>query len=280
MKKDIQRLKKYFSSQDDVVFAFLFGSQASKRAGRISDWDIGVYFRPVKERIEWEEQGRLYPQEDKIWNDCIDILTSDNVDLVVLNRVPASIASSCIQGIPLIIKDKKLFTEFMLIVSSEAEDYRKFVDDYYIVSQRSNSITPQEREYLEKNILFLEEQMLLYSYFSNFSQKEYENDIHKRNDVERWAENMVNAAIDISKIILASQKKPVPQTYRDTIRQSIWLLKLPEDFIEKFQIWVKFRNIIAHEYLDIKWERISDFIQNSKSYFVDFIKKVKENCGV
>ena len=41
----IEKLKTYFEKCDDVVMAFLFGSQAKGYARIISDWDIGVYIR-------------------------------------------------------------------------------------------------------------------------------------------------------------------------------------------------------------------------------------------
>ena len=93
MKKEAKALEKYFSHKPEVAFAFLFGSQAKNIAGGISDWDIGVYFKPQGTgSVEWEETEKRYPQEDKIWNDLIDIVKTDNVDLVVLNRAPSNIA--------------------------------------------------------------------------------------------------------------------------------------------------------------------------------------------
>ncbi|ODS34404.1 MAG: hypothetical protein SCARUB_00414 [Candidatus Scalindua rubra] len=67
------------------------------------------------------------------------------VDLIVLNRIAASIAATAIRGIPLVIKDYDLWLKFMLIITQEAEDYREFVDDYYAISQRSTSLAPQDR---------------------------------------------------------------------------------------------------------------------------------------
>lgn len=263
----INNLKEYFEKNDDVVMAFMFGSRSKQNVRLSSDWDIAVYFTPQKEYLEWEEQDREYLTEDRLWSDCVEILKTDDVDLIVLNRIAASIAATAIQGIPLVIKDYDLWLKFMLIITQEAEDYREFVDDYYAISQRSTSLTPQDAESLKKTISFLEEQMSIYSYFNDLSERDYINDIHKRNDVERWIENIVNSSLDLSKIILASQKKIIPNTYSDSIKQAIWFLKLPQDFVERFQRWVKLRNILAHEYLDIKWKRISDFIQNSQDYF-------------
>lgn len=114
----------------------------------------GIFY-PQKEYLEWEEQDREYLTEDRLWSDCVEILKTDDVDLIVLNRIAASIAATAIQGIPLVIKDYDLWLKFMLIITQEAEDYREFVDDYYAISQRSTSLTPQDAESLKKPFPFL-----------------------------------------------------------------------------------------------------------------------------
>ena len=135
----IKALKEYFKGRPDVILAYLFGSHAEERAGRLSDWDIAVYFKPEENGpVEWEEIDKNYPQEDKVWNDLIGILKTDDVDLVVLNRCPSGIAVSAISGIPLACKDRGLFIDFTLRVHHQAEDFREFVSDYYQISQRSS----------------------------------------------------------------------------------------------------------------------------------------------
>jgi len=43
----------------------------------------------------------------------------------------------------------------------------------------------------------------------------------------------------------------------------------------KLSRWVSLRNIISHEYLDIRWTSIQKFISESKPFYEDFFKKVK-----
>ncbi len=65
------------------------------------------------------------------------------------------------------------------------------------------------------------------------SKEEYFKERSKRRDIERWIENIINSSIDISK-------------------------------------WVRFRNIIAHEYLDIRWNSIKKFIQETEVLYKNF----------
>jgi len=276
MKKEIKQLERYFTDRPDVLAAFLFGSQAKNTAGKISDWDIAVYFKPQESgQVEWEEAGKDYPQDNKIWNDLVDIVKTDNVDFVVLNRAPSNIAASVIsEGIPIIIKDRKIFLDFLLLTMRQAEDYANFVDSYYEISQRSTSLGPRDKEKLKKIIGFLEQETNFCDYFSAFSFADYQ-DAHKRRDIERWVENMINSAIDIGEIILASEKKKIPDYYKDIFIQLGLLPEFHSINVEKFTGWVKLRNILAHEYLDIKWQKVNTFVKDSSEHFREFLESAK-----
>lgn len=272
----IQKLKEYFEKHEDIVMAFLFGSQAEDRAHSGSDWDIAVYFKPEIARVEWEEHGREYPEEDHVWSTCSDILQTDKIDLVVLNRAPATIADAAIHGEPLIIKDRGMFLDFMLIITRAAEDFRAFVRDYYAIYERSHSLSDHDADRLVNIIPFLEEQIAHYKDFTAMTEEEYTKDFMKRGAIERWVENSMNATIDISKIILASEKRLIPRAYRESMKQAIWTLQLPEAYTEKFDKWVKIRNEFAYEYLDIKWKKITDFVKESEPCIIDFLSATKQ----
>lgn len=131
----IEELKKYFVLKKEIAFAFLFGSQATGRANKLSDVDIAVYFYP-KQRypLEYEEEI-FYESEDEIWAD-LDKLLNREVELLVLNRVSASIAASAIRGIPLLINDWGLYLDFMETITSEAIDFRNILINDFLERQK------------------------------------------------------------------------------------------------------------------------------------------------
>ncbi|TSC77491.1 MAG: hypothetical protein G01um101433_565 [Parcubacteria group bacterium Gr01-1014_33] len=61
-----------------------------------------------------------------------------------------------------------------------------------------------------------------------------------------------------------------------SMTHAAWFFKMGDEFSEKFGGWVKLRNVLAHEYLDIKWKRIERFIQESEPYMRQFIKAAKQ----
>jgi len=279
MNEKIEVLRKYFKNHPEIVMAFLFGSKAKGIDGAISDWDIAVYFNPKGHTTECEEVDRSYPLEDKVWDDVMDILKTDSVDLIVLNRAPANICASVLsEGVALAIKNRRIFINFLLPTMRQAEDYRNFVDRYYEISQRSSSLSSQDKEQLKRIINFLEELLELRGYFSKFTFDDY-NNIHKRLEVERWIENIVNSSIDIGELILASQTKKIPNSYREVFIQLGLLPKFKIIDAEKLAGWVKLRNILAHEYLDIKWKRIEHFIKGSQKQIEIFIECAKKILG-
>lgn len=127
---DLKGLKEYLATRQEVAFAFLYGSQAKGTATKQSDVDVAVYFYPRRRHpVELEEEV-FYPAESEIWGDLGRILGKE-VELLVLNRVPATIAVSAIKGVPLLIRDWNLYLDFLEIATDIAEDFAEFIMSEY-----------------------------------------------------------------------------------------------------------------------------------------------------
>ncbi|MFH1896690.1 MAG: nucleotidyltransferase domain-containing protein [Candidatus Desantisbacteria bacterium] len=122
----IEQIREYFNKRQEVAFAFLFGSQANGQATSLSDIDIAIYFYPKHPKPIEVEMPVYYDQESKIWIELERILRKE-VELVVLNRAPATISASAIRGTTIIIKDFRLYLDFMEVVTSEAIDFREML---------------------------------------------------------------------------------------------------------------------------------------------------------
>lgn len=119
----MESLKEFFAKREDVAFSFLFGSQARGKAIPSSDIDIAVYFPPENPRPIQFEEAIFYDQENELWA-ALERLLRKEVELLVLNRVPATIAASALRGIPVAIKNWGLYIDFMQVVTSQAIDFR------------------------------------------------------------------------------------------------------------------------------------------------------------
>ncbi len=76
------KLLTLFSKRKEIVFAYLFGSVAGGKAGKLSDIDIAVYLDP-----ELRPDAGGYGYQSELIVELQSILKS-KVDLVVLNEVP------------------------------------------------------------------------------------------------------------------------------------------------------------------------------------------------
>lgn len=271
--KAIQLLKEYFAKEPNITLAFLFGSRAKGRESKLSDWDIAVYFKP--HQFGELETKETYPKEEKIWSDITRLLDAD-VDLLVLNRArPPLVFSVLRSGTPLALKNRGLYLNLLLKTHYEAVDFGNFVYDFWKIRERSASLSPEDRTTLIEHLIFLENEFHDVENFQKLTWKKYQEDRDQRRSVERWIENLVMTSLDIAKIILASEKKDVPQTYKETLG-TFGGLYFDKEFAERFSQFAEFRNIIAHEYLDIRWDRIRNFILEAQKLYPNFINRVKE----
>jgi len=272
----LNKLKDYFSEREEVFMAFAFGSRINGQATTESDFDIAVYFKPESKEIEWEEE-KEYETEDKIWSD-VEKIVGIRTDFVVLNRAPSTLAYSIIQnGKPIIIKDRSFYLRFYLLISSAAEYFMEFTKDFWTIKQRSNSLSEIDRQRLIRIADFFEKEVEDYKNFKDLDQKDYEKDRVLKRNVERWAENIVNSSIDIAKIILASEKINIPETYRETLRSLLRIKDFDANIAEGLSKYAKMRNLLAHEYLDIRFRQLKNFTNESETaykYLLEFVKKL------
>lgn len=270
MDEIIDELKDFFKSKPQVLLAFLFGSRAKGIEREGSDWDIGIYFKTID-----DEEAEEFEEEIDIWLELIEMLKTDNVDLVVLNRAsPVVSYSAMTEGIPLKIEDRGLYLDLLCRVSYDAFDWIEFVEDYYRIMDNSCSISPQDRTRLIRYLKFLESKFNEIGEIKEMSYRDYITDRFKRKVVERWCENIVMAILDIAKILLASERISPPQTYKE-ILQIFGTIYFNEDFGKKISWFAIMRNIIVHEYLDIKWRRIEKFIYEKEETVPKVIDRTK-----
>ncbi|MBU1262440.1 DUF86 domain-containing protein [bacterium] len=131
------------------------------------------------------------------------------------------------------------------------------------------------KERLIKHINFLEEEIKDYPLFGNLTWEIYKIERSKRRDVERWIENLVNSSIDISKIVLTAEEINFPETYREMVFSLSLIPEFDKEETEKLSQWVRLRNIIAHEYLDIRWVSIKKFIKETVTLYNNLAERTK-----
>lgn len=125
-------------------------------------------------------------------------------------------------------------------------------------------------EYLEKELLFLE----LYKKETDW--KVYQSQRSKRLEVERWIDCLINATLDISKMLLTIREEEIPETSREVLFRIGSHIYNKEEEAENFSELAKIRNTLAHRYLDIRWQDIKRFFQIVPKLYPAFLIYIKE----
>lgn len=128
-------------------------------------------------------------------------------------------------------------------------------------------LLPEDRERLIRYLDFLESERADFPRFSRVDWKTYQSDRDLRRNLERWIENLVNCAIDIAKVILVCEGRGIPSTYREALKELGSLPYFDPEFGEDISRWAALRNILAHQYLGIRWQSIDRFLRESESSF-------------
>ena len=279
----VAELTDYFTTRDDVVMAFLFGSQARETQTDESDVDVAVYFRPTEGDHGAPPRGAAleieanteYAGERAVWRRVEEIAGAE-VDLVVLNRAPTALAASVFfDGLPIVVTDQALYWRYFLTVTNDAEEFDRFAEDFAQVKARSRSLSPTDRTRLLRSLDFLEEELADIGEFQDAGKQEYVRARSFRRNVERWVENLVNATIDIAKTVLASKRGRMPRTYRETVEALGAVDAFDPKVCDELAEFTRLRNMLAHEYLDLRFSRIRAFIDEAPALYESFMKSAR-----
>ena len=111
----ITKLSEFFSEQEDVAFAYLFGSIARNEARPLSDIDIAVYLRETNSDMD------LFQERINLLHKLSVLLRTEKVDLILLNNSPIELKYR-------ILKSGRLVSENDPTL--KAAFYEKTVRDY------------------------------------------------------------------------------------------------------------------------------------------------------
>jgi predicted nucleotidyltransferase len=122
----IQRAADYLQTHQDVYFAYLFGGLAKRKPSPLSDVDIAVYLSegadPIGSKLEILEK-------------LVDILQTDNIDLIILNKASLPLSMNILkQNILLVDKRPHIRHEYQSLIMRKYFDYHHLESE--ILEQR------------------------------------------------------------------------------------------------------------------------------------------------
>jgi len=113
----------FLENYPNVVFAYLFGSLTKGKVNPLSDIDVALYLK----------KGTNFAREKMvILEELIDILGTDEIDLVILNVAPLTLRARIVGNKKILVdKDPFLRHSFESLVLREYFDFSKKEEDIF-----------------------------------------------------------------------------------------------------------------------------------------------------
>ncbi|HER24818.1 MAG TPA: nucleotidyltransferase domain-containing protein [Candidatus Atribacteria bacterium] len=113
-KFNVINIKKIFSDENDILLAYIFGSQLKSKISPLSDYDFAVFL----------SQEPSFQFKYKLKNKLVNFLNTGQVDLVILNNAPIELKYNIIAtGKNIFQKNSTIRTEFEADTLSKYFDY-------------------------------------------------------------------------------------------------------------------------------------------------------------
>jgi hypothetical protein len=126
MKKEelVSILKEIMERDEEILFAYLYGSYALDANYWESDIDIAIYLKPT-------DITEYIKKEQELLTTLIVALHNDHIDLRILNTLPLLLKYRIIkEGIPILIKDELERADFDTGVMNRFFELKPFWDEY------------------------------------------------------------------------------------------------------------------------------------------------------
>jgi predicted nucleotidyltransferase len=117
-------LKEVMEKDDDILFAYLYGSLVFDSTHADSDMDVAIYLKPSDIKGYIKKEGKLLAT-------LITELHSDKIDLRILNTSSLLLQYNIIkQGIPIMIRDEAERVDFETQVMNRFFELKPYLDEY------------------------------------------------------------------------------------------------------------------------------------------------------
>jgi uncharacterized protein YutE (UPF0331/DUF86 family) len=115
---------------------------------------------------------------------------------------------------------------------------------------------PPEFSGIERRLDELNERLARLEPLREKKQTAFDEDPYLRDIVERNLEVAAQCCIDICNRIIVLEEAPKPQDYYEAIRRQGELGVLPPEFARSLAPLAGFRNVLAHQYLSVDWDKV------------------------
>jgi len=281
-------LKSYQQALDEtferygVVLAYLYGSQARRDAGPLSDVDVAVQFAPdLPRRERFSRVGRLI-------SDLCQLLQRDDIYVVDLDSIPPLLCHR-------IYLDHRLLycPDDGVRVSFETRALQKYVATrslrhirwHYVKrriaqgrygQQTKGAPTMVDVKVIQQRLGALEEFVSRLEEMRSRSQEEWGEDVVVRYAAERELQVAIQRVLNIATHVLTADFALPADDYAGVIRALGKAGVLPADFAEQFTSIAGFRNVLTELYVEVDPVKVYEHLQRDPDDIRFFVRCMAE----
>ena len=122
--KLINSLKEILEKDEEILFAYLYGSSAYDHNQPGADVDVAIYLRTSNKKVYMEK-------EDELTTALAIHLQNDRIDLRILNTLPLLLQYNVLkEGKPIFIRDESARVEFETKTMCRFFELKPYLDEY------------------------------------------------------------------------------------------------------------------------------------------------------
>lgn len=121
-------------------------------------------------------------------------------------------------------------------------------------------------EKLNQNYSNIDKYSIFLNKYSFKNSEEFEDDMEKYLSISMGLFNMLNSVIEIGEEIIDEYGFDYPQKYRDIFVTLQKKKVISKELSEKFQLYMKHRNMLAHQYDNLELNSIYDLFLDKKIF--------------
>lgn len=269
----LPRLAHVFEQYPAIVAAYLYGSYASGASGPLSDVDCAVLFEPNRSRDE------LFELKLDLIGQILRIIHSDEVDLVVLNEVSPLLAYEVIRtGKVLFCRNESQQLRYEAMAVNRYLDWRPFsriYQNYLFEDIRKGRPPLINREIIEIRLAKLREYCEHLKELRESDRETFKRDYKIHSLAEHFLYLSIQSMLDIGHHLVAGLQLRKPMDYEEIFQILGEAGILPEEYVRVLAGVGRFRNILAHAYIDIDLDRVYQSLQKAPEQINEFMRLVQ-----
>ena len=131
-------------------------------------------------------------------------------------------------------------------------------------------------EVIANKISYIQKHLTLARKYQQYSLAHFLEDVTIKSAVERELYIIAQAVIDLAEAVVAFKKFRKPTTMREALQILGEEKILPQKFLVDFIKIVGFRNALAHDYEDLRFEVVYEVLQKKLSQVIIFLRHIKK----